>query len=724
DANIVAGNWIGPDATGSSGPGNNEGVNVFGGAAGNVIGPGNVISANRADGVYIGEAGTDANRVIGNLIGLTADGTAALANSDRGVQLETGTTNNVVGGPDAADRNVISGNGTEGVIIADFTASGTTGNQITNNFIGTDETGALAVPNTRDGVRVVAAGGNLIGGTTPFDGNLIAHNGQHGVEISATALADNAITWNRIHSNGGLGIDIGDDGVSANDAGDIDAGPNDLINHPVITSASGTGGGSSTVVTDFDLEAGDYLFHFHTNALGADPSGYGEGQSALHVEALAGHTGGAGSVVATVPVDPGDVITVTVTEDLGSSYGSTSEFSAARTVVADSNDVAPDSSTQRADLGFRGGLSWATSPGKAGLSQEFDGGAARLVGPPTNIDGSGVTLSTWVQPKSLSGSPRLVAKSDGLGTPAYELLIDTTGSPQVRARIELGGTTYEAAGGVVTTGWHHLASTWDGTVLRVFVDGVAVASTPATGTPTPDPTVPLVLGNTAGATNPLEGRLDEVRVANVARDASWMATTFANHDDPGGFITAGAVQTQAAGAWTVTSAQTHTGAYALQAPVTDAVDSWITADGITEPGVEFDTWWWFSDTTGDLAQGVRTGAAPVTQHETALLGPAGWDLGRIDPGSRSQDVAPPAGQTPSAGTWTRVTVRIDQTDRMTVLIDDAVIIGPTPAPAALADGSVGLRGRLPNGQQWYVDDAIARRLVAAEPVASLAALDR
>ncbi|MGI9604091.1 MAG: LamG-like jellyroll fold domain-containing protein, partial [Acidimicrobiales bacterium] len=723
DTNTITGNWIGPDATGTAGPGNNEGVNVFGGAADNVIGPGNVISANRADGVYVGDSGTDGTQVVGSLIGLSTDGGGALANADRGVQVETGATNTVIGGPNAADRNVISGNGSEGIIIADFTASGTTDNQVINNFIGTDQAGATPVPNTRDGVRVVASGGNLIGGVSPFDGNLIAYNGQHGVEISATALADNAITWNRIHSNGGLGIDVGDDGVDLNDPGDADSGPNDGLNHPVIRTAEGAGP-SVTVTLDFELQPGDYLFHFHTNAGGADPSGYGEGQSAVRAESLTAHPGGAGTLTATVPASLGDIMTVTTTEDLGASYGSTSEFSAAVTVVAASTDVAPDSSSQRADLAFRGGLSWATSPGKAGLAQEFDGGAARLVGPPSDIDGSGLTISTWVQPKFLSGSPRLVAKSDGAGTPVYELLIDTAGSPQARARIEVGGTVYEAAGGVVTTGWHHLASSWDGSALRVFVDGALVATTPTTGTPTTDPSVPLVLGNTAGATNPLEGRLDEVRVANVARGASWVATSFANQDDPAGFVTAGALQTQAAGAWTATSVETHTGTFALQAPVTDTVDSWITADGITEPGVEFDTWWWFSDTTGDLAQGVRTGAAPVTQHETALVGPTGWDLGRIDPGGRTQDLAPPGGQAPSAGTWTKVTVRIDQADQMTVLIDDTVVIGPVPAAAAPAAGSVGLRGRLPSGQQWYVDDAVARRLVSVEPVASLAALDR
>ncbi len=329
-----------------------------------------------------------------------------------------------------------------------------------------------------------------------------------------------------------------------------------------------------------------------------------------------------------------------------------------------------------------------------------------------------------MQPKNLSGDPRLVAKSDGAGSPVYELLIDTSGSPQARARINLGGTVREAAGGTLTSAWHHVASTWDGATLRVFVDGQPVASTPAVGSLVTDPSIPLVVANTAGALDSLEGRLDEVRVSRVDRSADWVATAYASQVDPAGFVTVGALQTDAVGAWTVASTQTHGGSFAMQAPVSDALDSWVTADGLDERGVEFETWWWFSTTSAELAQGVRTGQAPVTQHESALVGPPGWDLGRIDPSGRTQDVAPPGGQSPATGTWTRVTVRIDQNDRMTVLLDDVVVIGPTPVSGAMGPGSLGLRGRLPAAEQWFVDDAVARRLVQVEPVASLGAMDR
>ncbi|MGI9601050.1 MAG: hypothetical protein ACR2QE_04140, partial [Acidimicrobiales bacterium] len=210
----------------------------------------------------------------------------------------------------------------------------------------------------------------------------------------------------------------------------------------------------------------------------------------------------------------------------------------------------------------------------------------------------------------------------------------------------------------------------------------------------------------------------------VVRSADWLGTSYRNLSTPGSFVSVGSLQTQAVGSWTATATQPHSGSFSAEAPVTDVVDSWLTADAIDEIGVEFEAWWWFSDTNGELAQGVRAGGAPVTQHESALVGPTGWDLGRIDTGGRTQDVAPPGGQSPSGGTWTRVTVRIDQNHNMTVLVDDVVVIGPTAVAPPLGSGSVGLRGQLPATEQWFVDDAVARRLVEVEPVASLGPFDR
>ena len=111
---------------------------------------------------------------------------------------------------------------------------GSSGNVVRGNFIGTDVTGPVGVGNTRWGVLLsTGAPGNTIGGTSTGDGNTIAHNSGDGVLVSSGT--DTAILGNSIFFNTGLGIDLSPGGVSANDAGDVDSGANNLQNFPILT---------------------------------------------------------------------------------------------------------------------------------------------------------------------------------------------------------------------------------------------------------------------------------------------------------------------------------------------------------------------------------------------------------------------------------------------------------------------------------------------------------
>ena len=116
---------------------------------------------------------SDNNLVAGNYIGTDASGTVAHPNSD-GVFIEGGD-DNTIGGPTAADRNVISANAGAGVLI-DGTASGADGNVVTGNYIGLDATGLSAMGNTDPGVWVLEATNTLVGGPTSADGNFLADN--------------------------------------------------------------------------------------------------------------------------------------------------------------------------------------------------------------------------------------------------------------------------------------------------------------------------------------------------------------------------------------------------------------------------------------------------------------------------------------------------------------------------------------------------------------------
>jgi titin len=223
--NVVQGNYIGTDVTGTAAvPNQQEGVllgktsvagpitdNLIGGTA---PGAGNLISGNHNQGVRINNDQTSGNVVQGNLIGTDATGTVALPNGAQGVLIQGGATANVIGGTDAGAGNLISGNQGTGV---EITGNGTTDNVVQGNFIGTDSTGTVALGNGGSGVRILAgAGNNTIGGTTAEAGNLISGNGLDGVTITNAGTAGNQIQGNRIGTDlsGTLNLGNGGNGVA------------------------------------------------------------------------------------------------------------------------------------------------------------------------------------------------------------------------------------------------------------------------------------------------------------------------------------------------------------------------------------------------------------------------------------------------------------------------------------------------------------------------------
>src|SRR5262249_15051908 len=149
---------------------------------------------------------------------------------------------------------------------------------VQGNRIGTDISGTANLGNGGAGVSVVGGDRSSIGGTAAGMGNTIAFNAGAGVAVTGLFSTGDRIQGNAICANGGLGIDLDTSGVTANDAKDLDGGPNNLQNFPTLTGVSSTffsttvgGTLSSTPSTTFRLE------FFVSGA--ADPSGFGEGQS-------------------------------------------------------------------------------------------------------------------------------------------------------------------------------------------------------------------------------------------------------------------------------------------------------------------------------------------------------------------------------------------------------------------------------------------------------------
>jgi hypothetical protein len=156
--------------------------------------------------------GKGSNRITNCYIGTDSSGVVASANAAHGILLQS--PNNVVGGSRGADRNVISGNGSTGVFCYTTAASG---NVISGNFIGTDWTGAAKIGNVKNGVQMERSPGNVVGGTTAGERNIISGNGHDGVLVINDGSRFNVIIGNYIGTdatgtkalgNGWYGIEI------------------------------------------------------------------------------------------------------------------------------------------------------------------------------------------------------------------------------------------------------------------------------------------------------------------------------------------------------------------------------------------------------------------------------------------------------------------------------------------------------------------------------------
>ncbi len=112
--------------------------------------------------------------MLGNFIGTDVNGTADLGNQSEGVRINNNASNNTIGGTTTEARNIISGNGLDGVEIA---TAGATGNKVQGNYIGIDVTRSAALGSGDDGVLVVFASNTTIGGTEAGPGNVISGNG-------------------------------------------------------------------------------------------------------------------------------------------------------------------------------------------------------------------------------------------------------------------------------------------------------------------------------------------------------------------------------------------------------------------------------------------------------------------------------------------------------------------------------------------------------------------
>jgi hypothetical protein len=117
----------------------------------------NVVSGNVWSGIVLWLASGSDNKVTGNYVGTDVTGTRDIGNWWRGIDVSNGSSNNVIGGYSAAERNVISGNDDSGVLVYQGT-----NNQFINNYVGFAPNGTTAVGNFGNGFSVYQANATLI----------------------------------------------------------------------------------------------------------------------------------------------------------------------------------------------------------------------------------------------------------------------------------------------------------------------------------------------------------------------------------------------------------------------------------------------------------------------------------------------------------------------------------------------------------------------------------
>ena len=397
-SNVIQGNFIGVNVTGTVDLGN-SGVGVTISEApnntigGETTGARNIISANNSQGVFILGSGATGNLVQGNFIGTDVTGTAALGNTGQAVLIFS--SNNTIGGVTAGLRNVISGNNSSAVAISGAEGGGT-GNLVQGNFIGTEVGGVGPLGNGSHGVVVIFnASDNTVGGTAVGAGNIIAFNSGNGVQVQiadTTAILGNSIFSNGPTSapapapapppapapapppapapapppapapapppapapgpsptlstpgidlvNGFFGgdfvvINVGTIGVTPNDPGDADTGTNNLQNSPDISRAEIDNTGNLVIEYSVDSATANSAYPLRIEFFEADSAASGEGKTFLGSDsypASSAQSSNASSLgnAAGLGVASGDVIVATATD----ANNNTSEFSQGVEVTA------------------------------------------------------------------------------------------------------------------------------------------------------------------------------------------------------------------------------------------------------------------------------------------------------------------------------------------------------------------------------------------------------
>ena len=170
-----------------------------------------------------------------------------------------------------------------------------------------------------------------------------------------------------------------------------------------------------------------------------------------------------------------------------------------------------------------------TSTGKHGKALSLDGADDSVDLKRLDIpDATGLTLSLWLKADDFDTyDARLLSKATGYQDQDHYWMLSTFSNNSVRFRLKANGSTSTliSSSNVLKAGrWQHVAATYDGQQMRIYVDGQQVASKPKTGIIDANSSVPASLANQPQGSRPFDGLIDDVRIYNRALSATDIQT--------------------------------------------------------------------------------------------------------------------------------------------------------------------------------------------------------
>lgn len=182
------------------------------------------------------------------------------------------------------------------------------------------------------------------------------------------------------------------------------------------------------------------------------------------------------------------------------------------------------------------GVSWQTSPIRFSANAlSFDGTDDIVTIPrqPAHDISAAITLEGWIYATKNSGVQNVMAKTSGGNLSGYIFPRTDDGWTNTTCWFYIGGAWRAfAAPYPGLNAWHHLAATYDGSNVKIYVDGILKTTTAQTGAITTSSIVNITLGNQAVMSEYFGGAADELRVWNVARSQAAIQADMNREIDP------------------------------------------------------------------------------------------------------------------------------------------------------------------------------------------------